>query len=167
MIVILRSSQCLLYGFYKVIKMLSLSNKILNSIYNITLLIIVSFALFVAVQPAFSKENSVQNATKTATLEKPLLVIRYNQNNVYFKPAVKKIVDVVEVEKSGAMYHIESLIPTEKASENGIRLDPKDDKNLLFIVAYMNELAVSMDRIVVNSMYSANVKNQEIKFFIK
>ena len=98
---------------------------------------------------------------------KPLMVIRYNQENVYFGRTLKKAVAYAEQAKAGVIYKVVSLVPS--GSKKGTVKVSADQakKNLGGVTTMMQQLGVDDARIKADTQSSSAVKSQEIRIFVE
>ncbi len=109
-----------------------------------------------------AQENSQFSAIESA---KPVLVIRFNQKNVYFENALKTVVDSVARGKIDASYAVESVTPMNETQDG--RADSVHAANLLAVVSKLNKLGVDANKIGVKESKSDAVTSQEISIFVQ
>lgn len=119
---------------------------------------------FSAYSPAANAENgSRAGATSMLQSKDAVMIIRFNQKYVYFENALKKVVDRVSAVKPNALYEIQSLVPNDSSDANSRQyLD-----NLRSVIASLNHLGISKDRISVRTDVTDIVQSQEVNIFIR
>jgi len=93
----------------------------------------------------------------------PVLIIRFNQEHIYFQSPLKKVVSEVKSAKADANYEVRLVLPA--ASQNVS--SQNNDRNLLLVIAELNKLGITSSRISSDMIYSDTVQNQEIRVFVK
>lgn len=94
-----------------------------------------------------------------------VMIIRFNQPNVYFQDSLKKMVDAVSGIKANVEYDIQSVIPVGK--EDIGNKYKEYNQNLRLVVAGLGELGVSIDNIKIDITESSAINNHEIRIFIR
>ncbi len=106
-------------------------------------------------------DRHIANHAKT-----PVLVIRFNQKNVYFEKALRTVVDSVSDTKVYAYYEVESVTPNSAEGDDD-HANAAASANLRVVVAKLRELGVPSDRIGVREAKSDSVTSQEISVFVQ
>jgi|CXWL01.1.fsa_nt_gi hypothetical protein len=103
------------------------------------------------------------DAENAAASKDAVMIIRFNQKNVYFQSALKKVVYKVAASKPDARYELISTVPAKKKS-----LTDADDyaEHLQSVINVLGRFGVSSDKISSNTVTSDFVQNQEISIFI-
>ncbi|MEQ1789762.1 MAG: hypothetical protein ABL857_04900 [Rickettsiales bacterium] len=95
----------------------------------------------------------------------PVMVIRFNQENVYFRNPLRSMVFEVAKTKPNAKYEIQSLVPSGKINRpSNVR---KYADNVQNVINVFGRYGVSPSRISVKSENSDSIDNQEIRIFVK
>lgn len=94
-----------------------------------------------------------------------VMIIRFNQKNVYFQNSLKKVVDRVSEVKPEAVYEIQSVIPS--VAVNGRGNDREYAMNLHRVISEFNTLGVPMGRINIDISDSPDVREHEIRILIR
>lgn len=95
--------------------------------------------------------------------EGAVMIIRYNQQYVYYDNPLRKVVYKVSATRPEAKYDLESVIPRDsKAFEND-----KYNQNLQNVVNVLGKYGVSGDRVSSRVIVSDSVKYQEINIFVR
>jgi hypothetical protein len=109
--------------------------------------------------------TSVQAEAAQSSARRPLLIVRFNQPNVYFERALKQAVTSAEQAKTGVTYEVISYIPADRAADaNG---KEAANFNLSTVTSFMQQLGVPAERMSAASQVSSNVKSQEVQIFVK
>jgi len=112
-----------------------------------------------APQPAI---NTKDNADR-----EPLLVIRFNQQHVYFDRVLRQAVEVTEKTKAGAVYNVVSVEPAGGDNhEQNERISAVATSNLNTVVQEIQNLGVQSSRITTSTQPSATATLQEIDIFV-
>ncbi len=103
------------------------------------------------------------DAESAAASKDAVMIIRFNQKNVYFQTALKKVVYKVAASKPDARYELMSTVPAKKKS-----LAEAEDyvTNLQSVINVLGRFGVSSDKISSNTVTSDSAQNQEISIFI-
>lgn len=95
----------------------------------------------------------------------PVMIIRFNQQNVYFLNPLRQVVGKIDSKKPSAYYELHSVIPVgqKRNPANG-----KDfDENVRSVITVLGRLAVPPENISVTTETSSAVENQEIHVVVK
>jgi len=106
-------------------------------------------------------------AASSADLGSPLLVIRFNQNHVYYDDALNKIVAAAEKAKTGVTYSVVSKLP-DIASLSAAQQDQiktRSTENLKDVVMLMQQQGVPSNRVRIANK-QAPVRSQEIAVYV-
>ncbi len=107
-----------------------------------------------------SKSQDASGATNPAGA---VMIIRYNQQYVYYDNPLRKVVYKVAATKPEARYDLESVIPRDsKAFETD-----KYSQNLQNVVNVLAKYGVSGNRVSTRVIPSDSVKYQEINIFVR
>lgn len=114
--------------------------------------------------PALYNELMAKNKSAVNS-DGAIMIIRFNQKNVYFQNPLKMVVYRIAKEKPDARYELRSIIPegSAKRSVNG----KEYGENLGSVIAVLNKFGVSTDRISVDTVVSDSIKDQEINIFVR
>ncbi len=93
-----------------------------------------------------------------------VMVIRFNQQNIYFQNALKKMVEAVSKNKPNATYDLQSIIPSNR-QDIGNKYKNYNN-NLRLVVGELSNLGISIDKIRVDITDSNYIDDQEIRIFI-
>jgi len=105
-------------------------------------------------------------ATQDAEPRTPLLVIRFNQQHVYFDRVLRQAVDATEKTKAGAVYDVVSIVPSGGSREQNERISADAADNLNAVVQQLQDLGVQPSRIQASTQSSTAVTAQEIDIFV-
>ena len=94
-----------------------------------------------------------------------VMIIRFNQPNVYFQDSLKKMVSTVSNIKPDAAYDIQSVIPSNR-EDIGDKYK-NYNQNLRLVMAELNSLGIPIERVKIDIVDSASVNNHEIRIFIR
>ncbi len=95
----------------------------------------------------------------------PVMIIRFNQKNVYFQNALRKVIGKVDDAKPASSYELQSVVPSGSTRNPG---NDKDfDENLRSVVNVMTRLGVPVSNITFSTITSDSVQNQEIKIIVR
>ncbi|MCE2926352.1 MAG: hypothetical protein LW823_01720 [Rickettsiales bacterium] len=117
-----------------------------------------AFSMLVAPNAAFSQS--------TTSAERPLLLIRFNQEHVHFNRALRQAVANAENIKPGVVYRVVSVVPVNRKGAPSIPA-AQTKRNLTSVTSSMAQLGVSSDRIKTSSENSKSASSQEIKLFVE
>jgi hypothetical protein len=98
---------------------------------------------------------------------KPVILIRFNQRNVNFQSALRKVVDEVDRAKAGAMYEVRSVLPVGSNKDENQRINRAGDANLKVVLAELKRLGVTGTQVRVSTLSAPAVKAQEVQIFVK
>jgi hypothetical protein len=115
------------------------------------------------------------SVTKTAYAEQPaaqdsqvdndpVMIIRFNKKNVYYRKELKKVVDTVSGVRPEAVYAVQSVIPDNNKRYGS---DIESTENLKGVVRELSRAGVPIEKIKTNVTYSDSVRTQEIRIFIQ
>ncbi len=91
-----------------------------------------------------------------------VMVIRFNQQYVYYENPLKKVISKVDGTRPQATYELQSVIPS-KAS----RYDSdKYERNVQNVIGIFGRNGVASNRVSAKTIVSDSVKNQEINIFV-
>jgi hypothetical protein len=121
----------------------------------------IAFLFVLLASCVFSFLPVVHAAVELANVEKPIITIRFNQEHVYIKEALKKIVSEVEQAKAGAIYEVRSVSPS------ALRGNRTGEMRVRAILEELGRLGVSSDRLSSEEQYSDNIKSQEVRIFVR
>lgn len=116
-------------------------------------------------QAASSSAKTSSQESSDASLADAVMIIRFNQKNVYFQDSLKKMVEVVSSVKPDAEYYIQSVIPADK-EDIGYKYKIYN-QNLRLVVAGLNQLGIPIERVKVDITDSDSISDHEIRIFIK
>lgn len=125
--------------------------------------LLIAFTFAVASKPAFAQNNLMAKYTESS--EGAVVVIRFNQERVYFHDSLKRVVAAVAEKKQRATYDVISVIPS--VSKHGREDDRIYAANLRNVISSLSRLGVSVDQINVGVADSDKVENQEIRIFVR
>jgi len=98
---------------------------------------------------------------------KPLLIVRFNQEHVYFNRALKQAVTNAEAAKPGIHYNVVSYVPSG-AKKGQMKVSAEQAKtNLGMVTKGLQELGVDSARVDVSSQPSSAVTSQEVRIFVE
>ena len=98
---------------------------------------------------------------------KPLLLIRYNQEHVYYTRALKQAVANAENTKASVKYKVVSVVPTGNR-KGTVKIGAERAKsNLASVLTSIQQLGVPADRISSSTESSALALSQEIKIYVE
>ncbi len=125
------------------------------------------FAVFpiYATQAASSSTKAELQMNDSVSPTDAVMIIRFNQQNVYFQDALKKMVEVVSSVKPDAEYDIQSVIPAN--NENIGDKYKLYNQNLRLVVAGLNQLGVPIERVKIDITDSSVISDHEIRIFIR
>lgn len=112
------------------------------------------------VKTAYYEETQAGNPQ---IADDPVMIIRFNKKNVYYRNELKKVVDTVSGVRPEAVYAVQSIIPENKRYDS----DMEGTENLKGVVRALSKVGVPVERIKTNVTYSDGVKTQEIRIFIQ
>jgi|GEM_PF-4646256 len=136
----------------------------------------ISFLLVVASIFGFTTMFSVANAAGEAVgkrglasidADTPILVIRFNQQHVYYQEPLKQVVSEVRGVRGDAIYEVRSILPSAMQQSEDEQAAKKAETRLLLVLAELKKLGVAQDKVSADTTYSDDVKTQEIKIFVK
>jgi len=110
--------------------------------------------------------GSVVSYAAEQASERPLLVVRFNQDHVYYTRALKQAVVNAERAKSGVRYQVVSYLPDGKRRGQKQVATKQAESNLSDITGLMQKLGVDSSRIETQSQKAA-VMSQEIKIYVE
>jgi len=117
--------------------------------------------------PPKSHNAASPASDNTEEPQTPLLVIRFNQQHVYFDRVLRQAVESAEKAKADALYDVVSIVPTggNNAQQNE-RLSANAAGNLGSVVQELQNLGVQPSRIHSTTQSSASATAQEIQIFV-
>ncbi len=145
---------------------MSRNNKNNSAFHGVTCFAL-SIAVFFACPVTIAQAQSPipGNIVETAeTVEKPILIVRFSQKNVYFANALKTVVDAVNKTNAKASYAVESITPGNVRQNE--YTTAQFTKNLKAVVAELNKLGVPVGNISVKESKSTAISSQEIHLFV-
>jgi hypothetical protein len=98
--------------------------------------------------------------------QRPLLLIRYNQEYVHFNRALRQAVANAEHLRPGVTYRVVSVVPQPRRGVAEVASATASER-LKKVTAAMAELGVSNERIKTASEKSKAVSSQEIRVFVE
>ncbi len=126
----------------------------------------IPFIASLIISAAFVSGGPAPTFAAEQASERPLLVVRFNQDHVYYTRALKQAVANAERAKSGVRYHVVSYLPDGKRRGQKQVASKKAQGNLDKITGLMQQLGVDASRIEAKSQ-KAPVMNQEIKIYVE
>ncbi|MDE3060339.1 MAG: hypothetical protein KGJ06_04955 [Pseudomonadota bacterium] len=96
--------------------------------------------------------------------QKPLLVIRFNTQHLYYEHALRLAVDSTQKAKPDAEYTVISYTPAETGDS---RTSANAEENLHAVAQAIENLGVKPSRIHTASQNASAVASQEIDIFVK
>ena len=139
-----------------------------EKILSYALISMLAFCQFSAAQAGYLGENlQTKQAADAENATKPIMIIRFNQQYVYFQEPLKKVVQEVGYAQKNAIYEVQSVVPTALSKEKDSSLAKESDLHLHSVLTELGKLGVSSDRLNTNVIYSDDVKSQEIRIFVK
>lgn len=91
-----------------------------------------------------------------------VMVIRFNQQYVYYENPLRKVISKVDTTRPEATYELQSVVPS-KAS----RYDSdKYEQNVQNVIGIFGRNGVASNRVFAKTVVSDSVKNQEINIFV-
>ena len=99
---------------------------------------------------------------------KPLMVIRFNQNHVYYESALTKVIQTSERTKPNLVYNLVSVLPNISTlpADQQAKILSRSNENMRSVATLIQQLGVPADRIHV-AKQEFPVKAQEIKIFVQ
>ncbi len=106
-------------------------------------------------------------AVPLENLGAPLMIIRFNQTNVYYDDSLAKVVKVAETNRPGVKYNVVSALPDLSAlsAEQQQDISKRAMDNLRDVVTQMQQLGVSADRVKIAAQKKP-VRAQEISIYV-
>jgi hypothetical protein len=98
--------------------------------------------------------------------EKPLLLVRFNQEHVYYARALKQAVVNAENAKPGVRYHVVSSVPSARHKGQPVVSAAQAKKNMDELVGALGQLGVDAARISTASKM-APVNSQQIAVYVQ
>lgn len=99
--------------------------------------------------------------------EKPLIVIRFSQNYVYYERALRNAIRSAEATAPDIFYEVVSYVPAAKGRAQAIRMQEKSRKNLTQVVRSMQALKVPMSRMSWRSQMVDGGEAQEVHVYVR
>lgn len=98
---------------------------------------------------------------------KALVVVRFNQPNVYFDQSLYQAVSQAVAIKPGVMFNVVSYAPETGDRASDERWQEVSSANTRKVVASMNQMGVPMSRIQVSGQRMAGIKVDETHVFVR
>lgn len=125
------------------------------------------FSAFAAALCFASVVTAPVAAMDTKEASRPLLVVRFNQEHVYYQRALKQAVEGAEKARPGVSYHLVSTLPTGNR-KGAMRPSAEQAKaNVSALVDTMKKLGVDASRIKTESANSASAMSQEVRIYVE
>lgn len=127
---------------------------------------IFSVLTLLAVIVGLSAGQSYAKAADAGSV-RPLLVIRFNQEHVYYSRALKQAVANAEKVKPDVRYNVVSSLPSGKR-KGQVKVSAEQAKaNLSGVTTMMQQLGVPESRMSSSTENSSSVSSQEIKIYVE
>jgi hypothetical protein len=117
--------------------------------------------LVLVVTPALAQMNAAGGAATTQPqAEKPLLIVRFNKENVKYKPPLQQTVEKAISIKPDAKFDVVSLIPPSSAPDNAKALAEYNGKK---VVEAMKANGISGMRITLQVKEDNTIRHNEVR----
>lgn len=108
--------------------------------------------------PAYAQATPVGN--------KPLMVIRFNQRQVYYENQLFTALDRAVAVKPSVLFEVVSYVPTGRDARASADLAARAQANLNRVLGSLNEMGVPPSRIQVTTERDGRLKHQEVHVFV-
>jgi hypothetical protein len=107
--------------------------------------------------------NTSSDPAAATNSDDAVMIIRFNQQYVYFDNPLRKVVSKVSTTRPNARYELESVIPR---GNNGYE-NEKYNQNLQNVVNVLAKYGVTGDRVSSRVIVSDSLKSQQINIFVR
>lgn len=111
-----------------------------------------------------SQDNA---ANKGGQLQKPLIVIRFTENDIPYDRALKKVVSHALRTKPNTFFDIVSVVPETKSSSANNAHQQNANFHATQVSQKLGNLGVRQDRMRTNSQTSTLINADEIHIFVR
>lgn len=106
-------------------------------------------------------------AAASSVGDRPIAVIRFNQQHVYFQDALRKVVSEVREVRGDADYTVLSVVPAASKEDEESKEQKKSESRLNSVVYELRKLGVEPSHLSYKTSYSDDVQFQEVRIFVK
>jgi hypothetical protein len=117
-------------------------------------------------QPTPTAEDAVTTTIDTND-RTPIMVIRFNQNHVFFQRALRQAVEATNKAKPGAFFDVVSMVPVGGTMAQSERVNSSAADNLNSVVQEMQNLGVTSSQIHTSTESTPTATIQEIDIFVQ
>lgn len=137
-----------------------------------TILFSLMFGLFTALASlvAVSISNpahSTMSVSMTPVINKPLVVLRFNQRKIYFEQPLYSAVSKAVQVKPNVRFSLVSYVPNVGDLEKDQKLMAKANKNVRSVTDAMVKMGVPLQRLHVKTQLDPRLKYDEVHIFVQ
>ena len=120
------------------------------------------FIAFAATQPRVTSAY----AQIAPVANKPLVVIRFNQRQVYYENQLFTALDRAVAVKPSVLFEVVSYVPTGRDERASADLAARAQANLNRVLGSLGEMGVPASRIQVTTERDGALKHQEVHIYV-
>lgn len=135
-------------------------------LFSILFGLITALASLVAVS-AMNPAHSMVPVSMTAVINKPLVILRFNQRKIYFEqPLYNAVAKAVQV-KPNVRFSVVSYVPNVGDLEKDQQLMARANKNTRSVTDAMVRMGVPLQRLHVKTQLDPRLKHDEVHIFVQ
>lgn len=115
-------------------------------------------ACFAMAQAAFAQSSH---------LDTPLMIVRFNQDRVYYEKPLYNAVSQALQAKPGVMFNLVSVVPLTSSDSYNQKQDAVSKQNTAAFVGSMVKMGVPQNRIRVQYQQAPEVEANEIQLYVE
>lgn len=109
----------------------------------------------------------VYNALAEVPGAKPLVVLRFNQERVYYEQPLFQAIEKAVAVKPGVMFDVVSVTPSTGNPQTDMAWQQTASRNARSVVASMQQMGVPLSRMNISGQRQAGLQSDEVYIYVR